>query len=108
MKEQTRQHLRQIINSVILAGIIMFFIGLYYWIIKAGIPYQNPPLELQIQYTVNMTIGEILLKNGFVIAISGIIVRFLLKIIFALWTVTRNTAIYILAGDGIVVILKLW
>lgn len=83
MKEQTRQHLRQIINSVILAGIIMFFIGLYYWIIKAGIPYQNPPLELQIQYTVNMTIGEILLKNGFVIAISGIIVRFLLKIIFA-------------------------
>lgn len=82
MKEQTRQHLRQIINSVILAGVIMFFIGLYYWMIKAGIPYQDPPLELQIQYMVNMTIGEILLKNGFVIAISGIIVHFVLKIIF--------------------------
>lgn len=82
MKEQTRQHLRQIINSVILAGVIMFFIGLYYWMIKAGIPYQDPPLELQIQYMVNMTIGEILLKNGFVIAISGIIVHSVLKIIF--------------------------
>ena len=84
MKENLKNVLCKICTVVMLSGCIIFFIGLYYWIIKAGIPYQNPPLELQIQYTVNMTIGEILLKNGFVIAISGIIVRFLLKIIFAL------------------------
>ena len=83
MKENLKNILCKICTAVMLSGCIIFFIGLYYWIIKAGIPYQDPPLELQIQYTVNMTIGEILLKNGFVIAISGIIVRFLLKIIFA-------------------------
>lgn len=42
-------YLRQTINAIFLAGIIILFIGVYYWIIKAGIPYQDPPLELQIQ-----------------------------------------------------------
>ena len=44
----------RICNSAILAGVIIFFIGAYYCVIKAGIPFQDPPLELQIQYAVHM------------------------------------------------------
>lgn len=76
MNEKIMYHLRWILSSVILAGVIIFIIGLYYWIIKAGIPYQDPPLELQIKYAVNMGIGDILVENGFVIAVCGGIVRF--------------------------------
>lgn len=81
MKEKIRSSLCWIINSVILAGVIIFFIGWYYEIIKAGIPYQDPPLELQIKYAINMGIGEILVRNGFVIAICGGILRLLLGLI---------------------------
>lgn len=81
MNEKTRDRLCQIINSVIIAGLIVFVIGLYYWIVKAGIPYQDPPLELQIQYAVNLSIGETLLGKGFVIAICGGIARLLLGLI---------------------------
>lgn len=82
MKEKTKYYLRLIINSVILAGIILFLIGSYYSMIKAGIPYQDPPLELQIQYAINMGIGEILSKNGLLIAICGGVIRLLLGLIW--------------------------
>ena len=70
---------RQIINAVILAGIIILCTGMYYCVIKAGIPYQDPPLELQIQYAVNMGIGSILVREGFLISICGGVVRCLLR-----------------------------
>lgn len=70
---------RQIINAVILAGIIILCTGMYYCVIKAGIPYQDPPLELQIQYAVNMGIGSILVVEGFLISICGGIVRCLFR-----------------------------
>ncbi|MCM1187353.1 MAG: hypothetical protein NC251_12805 [Lachnoclostridium sp.] len=50
---------------------------MYYWAIEAGIPYQDPTLEMQIKYAVNMGIGEILLEKGLVIAVCGGIVRLL-------------------------------
>lgn len=81
MKEKIQYNLHWIINSVILAGGIIFFTGLYYEILKAGIPYQDPTLELQIQYAVNMRIGETLVRNGFLIAICGGVVRLLFVLI---------------------------
>lgn len=81
MKEKKRDYLFQTIQSVILAGVILFFIGLYYCFLKAGIPYQDPTIELQIQYAVNMGIGKILLQNGFVISICGGIIRLITKLI---------------------------
>ena len=82
MKEKTKHYLNFAISSIILAGIILLVIGLYYSMIKAGIPYQDPPLELQIQYAINMGIGEILSKNGFLIAICGGVIRLLLGLIW--------------------------
>lgn len=81
MKEKTRHILCQIINSVILAGIIILLIGLYYWVVKAGIPYQEPTLEMQIEYAVNMGIGDKLVVSGFVLAVLGGIVRLILWLI---------------------------
>ena len=81
MKEKMGNILCRAISSVILAGIIILFIGLYYSMIKAGIPYQDPPLELQIQYAVNMGIGETLTGKGFGIAVCGGIVRIILVLI---------------------------
>ena len=85
MKEKTKHYLNSAINSIILAGILLFVIGIYYSMIKAGIPYQDPPLELQIQYAINMGIGEILSKNGVLIAICGGVIRLLLGLIWRKW-----------------------
>lgn len=82
MNEKIQRNLHWMINSVILAGGIIFFTGLYYEIIKAGIPYQDPTLELQIQYAVNMRIGETLVRNGFLIAICGGAIRLLFELIY--------------------------
>ena len=49
--------IKSILNGVIISGMIIFVIGLYYLIIKAGIPYQDPTEELRIQYAINMGIG---------------------------------------------------
>lgn len=72
----------QTTNAVLLAGIIMLFTGIYYCVIKAGIPYQDPPLELQIQYAVNMGIGEILVKDGFLMSLCGMAVRLLFQFVW--------------------------
>ncbi len=74
-------YLCQIINAILLAGIIILFIGAYYCIIKAGIPYQDSPLELQIKYAINMGIGDILVRVGFLISTCGGIARLLFKLL---------------------------
>ena len=74
-------YFHQIINAVLLAGVIIFFIGAYYCVIKAGIPYQDAPPELQLQYAVNMGIGEVLVKNGFLIFVGAGIVRLIFKLV---------------------------
>lgn len=81
MGEKIRNY-RQKINIVILAGVVLFFIGLYYWMIRAGIPYQDPPIELQMQYAVDMKIGTVLLRTGLVITIGGGIIRLLLGLLW--------------------------
>lgn len=85
MSDRTKGIICQMVNSVIFAGMIILFIGLYYLVIKAGIPYQDPPLELQIKYVVNDSIGQILTGNGFLIAVCGGVVR------LTLWLIWRNS-----------------
>ncbi len=73
--------IRMTASGVLLAGIIILSTGIYYCVIKAGIPYQDPPLELQIQYTINWEIGNILVKEGFLLSICGGIAGLLYKLI---------------------------
>ena len=58
-------------NTALLAGCLIFMIGAYYEVIKAGIPDQDPPLELQIQYAVNLGIGDELCRIGFFTILAG-------------------------------------
>ena len=81
MNNNIKNILCKICNSAILSGFIIFFIGAYYCVIKAGIPYQDPPLELQIEYAINTGIGEILVKNGFAIVLYSCIARLILWLI---------------------------
>lgn len=84
MKDNTKRIFCQILNSVVIAGVILLFIGLYYSVIKAGIPYQDPPLELQIKYAVNREIGEVLTGKGLLIAVFGGVAR------LVLWRIWRQ------------------
>ena len=72
--------LNNILWSYVLIALLLFT-GIYYCVIKAGIPYQDPPLELQIQYTINWEIGNILVKEGFLLSICGGIAGLLYKLI---------------------------
>ena len=69
-------------SSAILAGLIVFVIGLYYMVVKAGIPYQDPPLELQIKYAIHSGIGDILVRDGFLILLYAGIFRLVLWLVF--------------------------
>lgn len=82
MKEKIRYILCTIINAAIIAGIIILFIGLYYAIIKAGIPYQDPPLDLWIQYEVDAGIGSVLTGIGLKTAVCSGVIRFVLGMIW--------------------------
>lgn len=82
MKEKTGDFLCRIINAVIIAGIIILCTGLYYSVIKAGIPYQDPPPDLWLEYEVNARIGDVLVGNGFKIAVCGGIIRLVLHLIW--------------------------
>jgi hypothetical protein len=73
--------LKWILFSVILAEVIILEVGLYYAVIKAGIPYQDPTTELQFRYTVNMGIGETLIKIGAVMFSVGTLFRIVVGLI---------------------------
>lgn len=76
------KHLYPILHAVILAGILLLLIGLYYGVIKAGIPYQDPPLELQIEYEIHARIGDLLMADGFKMILCGGLIRLLLGQIY--------------------------
>ncbi len=82
MNEKTKTILCSIVNAFIIAGIIILFIGIYYAMIKAGIPYQDPPLELQMQYEINAGIGSVLTGSGFKIAVFNCIIRVVLNLVW--------------------------
>ena len=84
MKNKMKNLFREISNAVLLTGLIILAIGLYYLVVKAGIPYQDPTVEMQIQYAIDDGIGSVLSKAGFILALCGGIVR------VVVWRVGRD------------------
>ena len=84
MKNKMKNLFHEISNAVLAAGLIILVIGLYYLVIKAGIPYQDPTVEMQIQYAINDGIGSVLSKAGFILALCGGIAR------LVIWRVDRD------------------
>lgn len=80
MKNRLTVFFMQICHAALLAGVIMLVIGLYHLVIKAGIPYQDPTLEMEIQWVVDWRVGKILAINGLVFAIAGGLLRLFILI----------------------------
>ena len=80
-----------ILGSFLIAGATMLGIGLFYVTVKAGIPYQDPPVELQIQYAVNTGVGNELLKGGAILACVAIVGRLIVRIIMKSQKNTEGT-----------------
>ena len=70
-KNQPNTVLKKICRALLLAGLIMVLVGLYYMVIKAGIPFQDAPPELQMRYERDMQTGGALVKYGFVVLVIG-------------------------------------
>ena len=75
MKNKMNNLFCEISNAVLLSGLIILVIGLYYLVIKAGIPYQDPTVEMQVQYAIHYGIGSVLSKTGLILAVLGGIAR---------------------------------
>lgn len=84
MENKFKHICRGISNAVLSAGLIILVIGLYYSVVKAGIPYQDPTVEMQVQYAINYGIGSVLSKAGLILALCGGIVRLII------WCVSRK------------------
>ena len=67
--------------GILFAGIIIFLIGCYYAVLEAGLPYQDPTLEMQIEYAINMGIGKVLIRCGGLTFLVGLLFRIILSII---------------------------
>ncbi len=73
--------LKRLFTSILLAGILILGTGLYYLVIKAGIPFQDPTPEMQLQYSINMGIGDVLTKMGLCTTTAGSVCRIIIGIL---------------------------
>lgn len=87
MKKDRKQTVFPIIYAVMLAGAIILLIGLYYFVVKAGIPYQDPTVEMQIRYEVHYQIGETLIGKGFSLCACAGVLRLILGLV---WRETKE------------------
>lgn len=69
-----------LLDIVIAAGVLILFAGLYFWLIKAGIPYQDPTSDMKLQYAKNIRTGEILIAVGFLVSVLAPIPRIIVGI----------------------------
>lgn len=70
-----KNKMKSIINGIIISSIIFIIIGSYYLFIESGIPYQDAPMELLIEYEANQTVGEVCLCFGIGLLIFWVILR---------------------------------
>lgn len=63
--------MKKICIAAMLLGVVLLLVGMYYLMIKAGIPYQDPTPEMTKQYVRNENIGAISFFCGLVVEILG-------------------------------------
>lgn len=80
MKNKIRNSFFIFCRAILFAGIINILVGEFYTLFVAGLPYQDPPLELQIQYSINQGVGNVLTGIGFKMVILGIILSIISKV----------------------------
>lgn len=63
--------MKNILTSFVIAGIVLTVLGLYLCIVKGGIPYQDPTVDMIIEWKAYHTAGEYNLKAGLVLILTG-------------------------------------
>ena len=58
------QIIKNLSQGVLISGILSALMGAYYLFAKAGLPLQDPPLALKIQYEIDFGVGEKMLMLG--------------------------------------------
>ena len=72
--------IRVFTDAIMLSGLIVIAIGIYFSLFKAGLPYQDPTIEMTIQWNAWYIAGDSCLKSGGICFIIGLIGRFLCQI----------------------------
>lgn len=72
-------NLKRLLGGLALAGAIILIFGLYFWLIRAGLPYQDPTPEMSFEWNVNYRVGEMLTLIGAVSFVAGLIGKRVLK-----------------------------
>ena len=70
---------RRLSGALLLAGVLILALGLYYLVVRAGIPYQDPSPETQLRYAVNQGVGEALVKLGAIPTAIGLLMKLLFR-----------------------------
>ena len=71
--------LRRLGGAALSGGLVMALIGAYYAVVRAGVPYQDPTVEMQIHYAVQLGVGITLLRLGVVFTVAGAALKLLLR-----------------------------
>ncbi len=58
------QVIKNLSQGFLISGILSALMGAYYLFAKAGLPLQDPPLALKIQYEIDFGVGEKMLMLG--------------------------------------------
>lgn len=58
------QIIKNLSQGFLISGILSALMGAYYLFAKAGLPLQDPPLALKVQYEINFGVGEKMFMLG--------------------------------------------
>ena len=58
------QVIKNLSQGFLISGILSALMGAYYLFAKAGLPLQDPPLALKIQYEIDFGVGEKMFMLG--------------------------------------------
>lgn len=67
------QIIKNLSQGFLISGILSALMGAYYLFAKAGLPLQDPPLALKIQYEINFGVGEKMFLLGLTCLFVGCI-----------------------------------
>ena len=71
--------MKRIGNCLIIIGILIFIIGLYFMFFKAGIPYPDPTPEMTKKWIHYYNVGKVSMPSGAVLSIIGIAIKTFIK-----------------------------
>lgn len=77
-----RELAKRMSRALCLAGAVVLAVGLYCWLVKAGLPPQDAPPDIQQEYAFNLRLGGLLTKAGAGILLWGLAARWLVGRLF--------------------------